>query len=1051
MDTIHFDRTHAEEIAKKESARADMKQHADKLIQGFEKLNETHARRAIWELVQNACDLSEQCEIVINFSNNTFSFSHNGKPFTSKTLISLIKQVSSKSSEKKEDEIGQFGTGFITTHSFGKKIKLTSALKEEGFYVEIKDFLIDRYAKNSDELLEKLEKQHTEVYRLIREGEIIDSPAAKTTFSYLPEYEQDRLNIKQAEDNLHHYIPVVLALNPSLKLVKVIASNGLEVQYRKGEERNENGVFQMPILKNGDPISVFCLKSADNSIQVILPLSEKDLAKPIDDSMAKLFLFFPLIGTENWGCNFIIHSNFFAPTESRDGIHIKSNNEQTQEKEEVNRAIIEESSTLIFNFVECYAESISNPFYLASINFDTSSNTELTNSYYKELKQKWVNKFKTLKLVETEDGRAAPSDLFFLEPSLFEDDSYYDSIYFIASMFWKNQLPKKEIAKKWTEIITEWEDDIIRLLTVEMIAEKIQEAACLSKFNEEKLRDLYEYFIQHEKTSVFEEFRLLPNIKGELIRRGELKLPVNIDYQYIEASNIIIPEIPKQFIKRDFELGLEYNSYNRKKLSDDFNTKILSLTKDLTIESDHLLKAEIRDGLIQLCCIYPSENIQSTRRQIMPIVCKFYNLEYKERIIKNVEEEKFDYDYTPFRALIKIFLLDIVKKGNEEVGWVEIHQSFLKDCLSIITPHKDLKDIIEALPIFPNQNYKLCNQVDLNIEMGFPESPADAEFLKKTYKDSIHDIKKELVHNEFAGFLFHRNELTGLELSSKLEHEFKEQGSYEDIINHPKKEVIFKIIQKITDNNEWAKFFPTIDEKKAIIMMAKISDKEIKNDLFTIIGLEDRNKVAMLGELSRNPQLEKIITLGKKAIEEENRNNADFEFKKKIGIHIEKLVREKIKTRIEAFSVDVIERQGGQDIVVKIEENIVYYVEVKSRWDNNNSITMSNNQIKKAVTYKELYSLCAVEMSDYYPSDGNRYEVKDINDIIDRIRFINDIGNRIEPLISNALSVEGNEEEVKLTDEYRAIIPQPVVKTGMRLDNFVNYLIRVLDLVECID
>ena len=120
MSITNFDRTLAVDEARKKSARADMKQHADKLIQGFEKLSESHAKRAVWELVQNACDLSDHCEIVIDFSNDQFSFTHNGKPFSSETLISLIKQVSSKTPDK-TDDVGQFGTGFITTHSFGKK------------------------------------------------------------------------------------------------------------------------------------------------------------------------------------------------------------------------------------------------------------------------------------------------------------------------------------------------------------------------------------------------------------------------------------------------------------------------------------------------------------------------------------------------------------------------------------------------------------------------------------------------------------------------------------------------------------------------------------------------------------------------------------------------------------------------------------------------------------------------------------------------------------------------------------------------------------------
>ncbi len=162
---MSLDRQQAEDKAKRESAMADMKQHADKLIQGFEKLNDSHAQRAVWELVQNACDLSDNCEIVIDFSNKSFSFTHNGKPFTSNTLISLIKQVSSKTD--KENEIGQFGTGFITTHSFGKKFNVDSVLDATGYFIDINGFQINRRAKDSAELLNKLIDQQNDVYKLI--------------------------------------------------------------------------------------------------------------------------------------------------------------------------------------------------------------------------------------------------------------------------------------------------------------------------------------------------------------------------------------------------------------------------------------------------------------------------------------------------------------------------------------------------------------------------------------------------------------------------------------------------------------------------------------------------------------------------------------------------------------------------------------------------------------------------------------------------------------------------------------------------------------------
>ena len=62
---ININRELSRQRAEDEAKRADMKQHADKLIQGFEKLEERHAKRAIWELFQNAIDISENSEIII--------------------------------------------------------------------------------------------------------------------------------------------------------------------------------------------------------------------------------------------------------------------------------------------------------------------------------------------------------------------------------------------------------------------------------------------------------------------------------------------------------------------------------------------------------------------------------------------------------------------------------------------------------------------------------------------------------------------------------------------------------------------------------------------------------------------------------------------------------------------------------------------------------------------------------------------------------------------------------------------------------------------------
>ena len=1031
----------AKEKAKKEAARIDMKQHANKLIQGFEKLDESDAKRAIWELLQNAVDVSENCEIIISITDKSLIFQHNGKPFTTTTLNSLIKQVSSKTSQNNDDEVGQYGTGFITTHSFGKKILLSGSLEKEERYVYFDNFEIDRTAKNSDELIDKLIKQQEKAFDLIDINDTKEKPSKFTTFEYLVTTNLEKENIGKVINELNLALPYVISLNNKLIKVTIIDENKKETIFQKNKEYFENRIRITPILINSIERRIYSISDTENKITVILPLEDSNKAISFDPKLAKLFLYYPLIGTENFGFNFIVHSNQFAPTEPRDGIHLKSKNDQIQEKEKSNRELLEVAFTLISNFIKEKANIIDNIHLLSKISFNTNiPNNSILSVYFKELKEKWANNFKSHPIVGTNEERICPKDAFFFSEELLKDDSYFDSIYTIANLFWKNKIPQKHIVKEWTKYISEWEDTTLNFIDITSIAEEIEKSKTLIFYTETKedLKNFYRYLIEYNHVEVFNKHKILPNIKGDFWLQSQLKSCLDIDEVLIEIADIIIPDVSERFLAEGFYLGLHLDLYERKDFVKDINAKIAENYKS---ENNFLLASETLSAMIKYCSIFPDTS-KGIRADLLSIINDFFGLKQPIINIRNLSDDGSNWWLTALKCLLRNFIYELNKKDNE---WIKSKFNFLtKLSESSAYTYSDFKDIISISKIFPNQQFDLCTGTNLKIDNNISEKLKDLydNIFKNNSDTSKYPIRKFLIHNDFKDFLPHKEEKTSESLGQEIESLLKIQDNT-NINQSPYIKQILEIIKLISDNPEWKKYFPIIESKKASIMLDRISDSETKEDLFSIIGLKP-DKISLLGKLSKKDNFEKIIELGTQLLEEEEYKKTDFLFKHTIGRHIEKLVREEIKDDLKIFEVKVQDEQGGQDITIKYNNEIIYYIEVKSRWDNRNSVTMSPLQMQRAVENQTKYSLCCVDMTDYKVGEEERYKVSNINEIFDRIYILSNIGSKIEPILEGILSVKDIENEISISGDYRGVIPQTIIKEGEKLDSFIEMLIKKL-------
>jgi hypothetical protein len=1042
-----------------ESELSDLKQHADKMIRGFENFNSYSSNRAIWELVQNACDLSKHCEVVIDYSNGGFAFTHNGTPFTTKSFISLIKQVSGKYGEESDiPEVGKYGTGFLTTHTFGRKFLINSILEANGTFFEIKDFSIDRSPKEWKELSENIKSQKENVYRLIKEGAIISNPVNKTTFTFKPQSPQEFSYIAESSKDIEDYVPIVLTINERLKKVNII-NNGIQTSFErvsKEDVPNNHSIklFKTSISKNGIEKVIYSIVDTGDQIEVILPINEKLELFLFPERVARLFLYYPLIGSEYFGFNFIINCNQFLPTELRDGIHLKSNKDQVKDQEETNRRILEKASDLIFDFLKSNIIEVSNPLLYAQINFKRNTENVLLNEYFETLQHTWTEQFKLLPIVETTDGYKAVKEVFFFNEGLINSKDCFNDIYELASTFYKN-IPVKEKVILWSRFVGEWTSESLSFIGHDDLVMAISKED-LSKFENDCLINYYKTLIAEERIYFFSDHTLLPNIEGNFCLLSSLLTPKDLNETLIDIGKALIPHSIARLIHKDFCFSFHFEKFNRKDFSNSVKTRLdemqaatciyLPETKILENFNKSVLNGLTKleylffTSLLSYCKLNNNINSQSKPASLTKILSRYYSLDEGLIQISNLDVQEDNLDIRSARKILVQVFFNLVQHHNVE--WVKQNIQFLLDIASCY--EDSIKDVYATSKIYPNQINQLKSVTELKRDINI--WPEIKELYTKVTKD---EIKEDLVYQQFNEFVAEDRFVTNKYLTSQIEDVFFNTDIH-NINEHPFKVEILNIISKLREK-KYAELFPRLDDKKANLMLEIVTNENTKDDIFSIVTLKE-SQLKKLGKLIQDDNFEAILTAAAFILQQQIENHADFRHKHEIGTYIESLIREKLSQELldritfdKGELVETSDIQGGQDIVILLDGNPVYFIEVKSRWDARNSVSMSKLQLQRAVEENERYALCAVDVTRYEGNNDKFHLTTD--EILPFTKFVLNIGGSIKPLIEDNLAAEKNQNESIHLIDYRGIIPQEIIKTGNNFQIFINSLSTILNTI----
>lgn len=147
--------------------------HVKNRLRELDSPSENEQSRWIWELIQNAKDCSDESiclsldsrkqprfqpvKIKIIYNNDDVIFKHNGFPFNNNTLDYLMYRFSSKG---ENDSTGRFGTGFMTTHTLSRIVKIEAPYIDFDGHYKYLTATVFREGKNKTVFPQLFKMQH---------------------------------------------------------------------------------------------------------------------------------------------------------------------------------------------------------------------------------------------------------------------------------------------------------------------------------------------------------------------------------------------------------------------------------------------------------------------------------------------------------------------------------------------------------------------------------------------------------------------------------------------------------------------------------------------------------------------------------------------------------------------------------------------------------------------------------------------------------------------------------------------------------------------------
>lgn len=542
-------------------------------------------KRWFWELLQNAIDSVASdpnrfvtVKVVLRQGDReggaVMEFHHNGAPFleTKDDLLyaddfeNLISPISGKSVRDK-NTVGKFGTGFLSTHTLSMTIDVEGVLLTNSQARYKLETRLDRsvYLDDSEDaerarinsIIEGLE----EYDKMKIDREAPRSEEDYTIFSYYLDsngVERVRTGLKEIEQSL----PIVFTLNN--KVEALIIENRIDdsfYQYSSGEDLQYHDIHVHSTEKkdkNGLLLKRFSIASfKDEKVTLSWPVEDYSggalkfkNARSIYHSSLKgempvLYCTFPLIGSDKILFPVTIHSDYFTPNETRDGISLTKEPKPDSAGEYLdteNRELIERAVEQYEKFLRVVSSESECLYYIANLKKGPKESW-INEEWYETMVEKLRVTIQTLPLIDVNDKKSdrkaivdAEGKAQVLFPSIKYSEEGNQQFYKHCRDLYGEKIPIEVILKDWHNAL--WRNiEHIKILDIEDVVREVDACKSILGLSErlncdfEKaidwLKDLLAFIDSIKEHRLYEEYAILPNqeVIGKFLRKGDEETP----------------------------------------------------------------------------------------------------------------------------------------------------------------------------------------------------------------------------------------------------------------------------------------------------------------------------------------------------------------------------------------------------------------------------------------------------------------------------------------------------------------------------------------------